>query len=206
MHVDIPQKYERIGQGLVRDFRAYDVRTVGSCANAKTAAIRTCAAARSELATLLAALIATLPEIYCDALDYHPDLFALDALKADWARHGLERERELLVAYENDLPIALGVVECAEPGLHLFGLLDTLRLYALQADGGKAFGPLLDEARAWFRQRGRRTFCFLEEQGSPVDNGQGIKLMSSAYFTLLSVERLPEMLEKLYSDTATQDL
>jgi hypothetical protein len=143
-------------------------------------------------------------DIYCDALEYSrdPDRFRLLTLKRDWARSGMERERDLLVAKQDGAIVAVGVVEAAQPGLHLFGLLDTLRMYALAPDGARAFDGLLDGARAWFRQHNRRSFCYLEEEGELVADGADIKLMSRAIMTLLSTERLPEMLEHLHSETA----
>jgi hypothetical protein len=84
----------------------------------------------------------------------------------------------------------------------LFGLLDTLRMYALAPTGERAFEGLLVGARAWFRQHNRRSFCYLEEEGELSADGTDVKLMSRAMMTLLSVERLPEMLEHLHSETA----
>ncbi|MET0593480.1 MAG: hypothetical protein ABW133_12320, partial [Polyangiaceae bacterium] len=202
LHVDLPRKYAATGHAYVKEFRAYDVRTTGN-ATAPRTGWRVQSATSRDVLELLPRLIAKLDAPYCDALDYAPGLFELDRVKAEWAQFELERDRKLLVAYDGDGPLALGVVECAEPGLHLFGLLDTLRLYALREDGSLAFDALLDEARVWFRERGRRTFCYLEEEdGAAHGPDRGTKLMSEAYFTLLSVERLPEMLERVHCDTA----
>jgi hypothetical protein len=200
VHVDIPRRYAARGQALVREFRALEVRTVGRTDQAIGTPAR-CAAA-SEREAVLRQLQRTLSPIYFDALDYAPERFGMEAFRSQWARHGLERDRELLIAVEDDELLAAGVVECAEPGLHLFGLLDTLRLYALHADGERAFAGLLEQARAWFRERERRSFCYLEEQGHLAADGRLVKHMSPAFLTLLSVERLPEMLEQLHLETA----
>jgi hypothetical protein len=201
VHVDIPRRYAARGEALVQEFRALEVRTVGRVA---APASSPCArrAEPAEREQLLRRLQQTLPPIYFDALDYAPERFCMEAFRAQWARHGLERDRELLVASEAGEPLAAGVVECAQPGLHLFGLLDTLRMYALSPAGERAFPSLLELARGWFRERGRRSFCYLEEQGRLAPDGRLIKHMSPAFLTLLSVERLPEMLEHLYLDTA----
>ncbi len=201
VHVDIPRRYVAHREAWVQDFRALEVRTVGRAAapNQRFAARR---AHPSEREQALSRLATKLSPIYYEALDYAPEHFFLEAFKAEWARHGLERDRELLVAYDGDGPCAVGVVECAEPGLHLFGLLDTLRLYALTEGGVRAFPSLLDLAREWFRERGRRSFCYLEEEGQIAADGRHVKPMSPAFLTLLSVERLPEMLEQLHADTA----
>lgn len=200
VHVDIPRRYTEGGGALVQEFRALEVRTVGRTDAPSGAHARRASADERQQA--LRCLARTLSPIYVDALDYAPERFAMEEFRALWARHGLERERELLIALDAGELVAAGVVECAEPGLHLFGLLDTLRLYALSSDGERAFPDLLQLAREWFRERGRRTFCYLEEQGQLAADGRLVKPLSPAFLTLLSVERLPEMLEQLHLETA----
>lgn len=204
MHVDLPRRYHARGDSLVHDFRALQVRSVGSIAPAAKDAPRVELASDADIEQAMQALRVRRPAIYCDALEYSddPDRFRLLDLKRAWASRRLERERDLLVAKRGDTVLAIGVVEAAQAGLHLFGLLDTLRMYALSPDGQSAFESVLDGARAWFRQLNRRSFCYLEEEGELAADGADVKLMSRAMMTLLSVERLPEMLEHLHSQTA----
>jgi len=205
VHVDVPRRYQDQGHALVRDFRALQVRSVGAARPAQSAgAFEVQSASDVEAHRALRSLRARLPAQYCDALEYDddPDRFRLLAWKRTWSQSRLERDRDLLIATEHGVPVAAGVVEAAQPGLHLFGLLDTLRMYALAPAGERAFEALLDGARAWFRQHNRRSFCYLEEEGSLSTDGTDVKLMSRAMMTLLSIERLPEMLEHLHSETA----
>lgn len=211
VHVDIPRRYHATGEALIHDFRALQLRTVGASPRPRleAPAQRVSAATDEELQSAMRALRTHRPAIYCEALEYgeDPAAFRLLALKRDWERHGMERDRELLIAWDDtpgfeDRVLAIGVVEAAQQGLHLFGLLDTLRIYALAPDGARAFDSVLDRARAWFRQRGRRSFCYLEEEGELHADGVDIKHMSRAMMTLLSAERLPEMLDHLYHETA----
>jgi len=178
IHVDLPRRYEALGESLVHDFRAVQVRSVGARAGASAGAvsIETRLASDLDVERSMRALRLRRPAIYSDALEYceDPNRFRLLTLKQAWARSRL----------------------------HLFGLLDTLRMYALTPDGASAFDSVLQAARAWFRQHNRRSFCYLEEEGEIFADGTDIKLMSRAMMTLLSVERLPEMLEHLHSETA----
>lgn len=204
VHVDVPRRYQALGDALVHDFRALQVRSVGARPAPREAELEVRVASELEIERAVGALRARRPGIYCDALEYDPDpdRFRMVAFKRAWAQSGLERERELLVATRGGELVAAGVVEAAQPGLHLFGLLDTLRMYALAPGGERAFGGLLDAARAWFRQQSRRSFCYLEEEGELFADGADVKMMSRAMMTLLSVDRLPEMLEHLHSETA----
>jgi len=204
VHVDVPRRYHARGDSLVHAFRALQVRTVGAHAGQRPAALSVAIASDLDVEQSMRAVRMRRPDSYCDALEYSadPDRFHLLDLKRAWAHSGMERERDLLVAKKDGAIVAVGVVEAAQPGLHLFGLLDTLRMYALAPDGAQAFDTLLDGARAWFRQHNRRSFCYLEEEGELAADGADIKLMSRAMMTLLSTERLPEMLEQLHSETA----
>jgi hypothetical protein len=204
VHVDVPRRYHARGDSLVHEFRALQVRTVGARGGQRPALLSATLASDLEVEQAMRAVRVRRPDSYCDALEYNPDpdRFRLITLKRAWAHSGMERERDLLVARNDGAIVAVGVVEAAQPGLHLFGLLDTLRMYAVTPDGVHAFETLLDGARAWFRQHNRRSFCYLEEEGELVADGVDIKLMSRAMMTLLSTERLPEMLEQLHSETA----
>ena len=204
VHVDLPRRYQKDGDSLVHDFRALQIRSVGAAAITRDPTLEIGLASDLDVEQAMTAVRLRKPRVYCDALEYEgdPDRFRLLAHKRAWAKSRLERERDLLLATRDGQIVAAAVVEAAQQGLHLFGLLDTLRMYALAPGGERAFEALLDGARAWFRQHNRRSFCYLEEEGELVADGSDIKMMSRAMMTLLSVERLPEMLEHLHSETA----
>lgn len=216
VHVDAIRRYVAQGEALIHEFRALELSTLaqlprptpaheqdaGSRAGRQAVSVRVGSAA--DVRALMPRLREQLPALYSKALCYDAEDFAIDELRREFARYGLERARDLLVATCGDDVLAVGVVECAEPGLHLFGLLDTVRLYALEPGehGARAFPALLDAARAWFRARERRTFCYFEEQHPLTVDGRNVKLLGAAYLTLIATERLPEQLEAVYCETA----
>jgi hypothetical protein len=214
VHVDFIRRYVASGEALIHDFRAFELRTTGpafhmarepadgSCVRRQAVCVHVGTAL--DVRAQMPRLRQQLPELYRKALGYDADDFPLTELCSEFARHGLERARDLLVATCDDEVLAVGVVDAAEPGLHLFGLLDTVRLYALAADGRgtRAFPALLDAARAWFRARERRTFCYFEEQHPLEPDGNQVKLLGDAYLTLIATERLPEQIEAVYCETA----
>ena len=65
-----------------------------------------------------------------------------------------------MIAYEGNVRTALAVVEVAELGVHIYGLLDCLRMYPLRPGGERAFASLLYEAWAFFRQVPPHEFFF----------------------------------------------
>ncbi|HMI92142.1 MAG TPA: hypothetical protein VK509_12290, partial [Polyangiales bacterium] len=214
VHVDFVRRYVASGEALIHEFRALELRTTPRASHAAPepdaglhagyGGVRVRVGSEADVRALMPRLRASLPELYGKALCYDADGFALAELRMEFARHGLERARDLLVATCDDDVLAIGVVDGAEPGLHLFGLLDTVRLYALDAGGcgARAFPALLDMARAWFRARDRRTFCYFEAQQRLEPDGHDVKLLGAAYMTLIALERLPEQIEAVYCDTA----
>lgn len=148
----------------------------------------------------------TRPVAYREALDLVPERFDLAGPRREWGQAGLGRERELFVARHGGRPVALAVVESAEPGLNLFNVLDGVRLVPLQDDAlpevQDAFMALLARAADWYRARGRKVFVhYVEsacveyvERASLADLGEG-KLW------VISASLLPEFLEHLHEST-----
>ncbi|WP_121770957.1 hypothetical protein [Corallococcus interemptor] len=86
-----------------------------------------------------------------------------------WQAVGLERERHLLVAREGAKPVAVAILESGPPGTNPFGLLDSVRLFALSPRARLAYPALMDGARSWFAQRFRDVFTFLAEEPGDVE-------------------------------------
>src|SRR5690606_8206527 len=103
------------------------------------------------------------PAQYLQALDLCEARINLAAARARWGAAGLERDRQIFVAYQGRERMAAAVVESASEGAHLYGLLDCLRLYPLRSGGEGGFRALLNAAHAWFAARGRQQFTYLEE-------------------------------------------
>jgi hypothetical protein len=202
VHYDLPVRYLDSGLACTTDFHAlqFDVPDRLPAA-ADTAAIGLASA--TETARLLDGLRWRRPWVYREALDLVPERFELGGLCQQWQDAGLTRERALLVARQGGQVVAAAVVESADPGLHLFGLLDVVRLYPTVPAGLAAFDALLDAAAAWYAARGRTQFTCLLEDGpvpdcahlAPRDLGRGT-------LTLLSTELIPSFLEHVSEVTA----
>lgn len=200
VHCDHPKRYEALGLACVLPFRAYEVDCTQAVLGRSTG-LRIGEATPGELALLLAQLAQSRPAAYVDSLDLVPERFALGDLLPAWRRAGLERSRTCLVARRGERPVAFAVVETAQPGLQLFGLLDSVRLYDVTPDGAAAFGALTDAARAWSLGTGRRRVSLLHE-GPPFPETRQFVDLGPAELSIVSVEVLPNILEFVWETMA----
>jgi hypothetical protein len=161
----------------------------------------------AEIGGLLRFLARSRPRPYVEALDLVPERFDLASIKAIWGRAGLARERAVLIARRDQQPLAAAVVEAAEDGLHLFHLLDAVRLYPLAPGGEASFCSLLKEARSWYLRKGKEVFvCLLEgDTLLPTDLLEGLRDLGLADMSILSAELLPELLEHIHAITVPRD-
>ncbi|MDP2315208.1 MAG: hypothetical protein Q8P41_20080 [Pseudomonadota bacterium] len=200
VHYDLPQRYVDSGLAAVVDFHAIELdvphRPAVPDANIGRATL-------AERNAFLEALVPRRPSVYLEALDLVPERFDLTNLRASWASAGLTRERELIVARRGGRMIAAATFESADPGLHLFNLLDLVRLYAVSLDGQEAFPALLEAAGAWYRARGRASFTCLLEEGTPACASRfSARDLGAGALTVLSTELLPSFLEHVSEVTA----
>lgn len=201
VHYDLPYRYLDSGLSAVVDFHALELDVPARPARAPDANVGP--ATLHEREALLEALVPRRPLVYREALDLVPERFGLDKLRGEWAAAGLTRERDLLVARRGGRMIAAATVESADPGLHLFNLLDLVRLYAVAVDGVSAFPALLEAATAWYRARGRDSFTCLLEEGTPGCAAQfSPRDLGAGSLTVLSTELLPSFLEHVTEVTA----
>jgi len=139
------------------------------------------------------------PAAYVDALDLTPERLELRGTAEAWRAAGMERERQVLVARHEGLAVAAVVVELAQEGTNLFGLLDTARLFPLAPGGEDTFVALLDAARAWYAARGRSSFTLVSEREEDDALLAGTRLHevpgTRPCLWLLSARMLPEFLE-----------
>ncbi|MFL5351553.1 hypothetical protein [Archangium sp.] len=152
----------------------------------------------AEKALLAEEISRTRPAPYVDALDLSRDRLDLRDTTATWRAAGLERERQVLVARRDGVPVAAIVLELGQPGTNLFRLLDAARLFPLSPEGPEAYVALLDEARAWYARRGRTSFVLVREDeddsyaaAARLHDEPGAK----PCLWLLSARMLPEFLE-----------
>jgi hypothetical protein len=111
---------------------------------------------------ILKVVEATKPRPYREALDLVPARFDLEETTARWQGAGLERERHVLVARVGGVDVAAAIVEIAERGTNLFGLLDGVRLLPIRDVAREtledACVALLAEAAEIYRRQGRESF------------------------------------------------
>ncbi len=161
--------------------------------------------ARSEEKTLLAEHIAlNRPACYVDALDFSRERLELDEVRKTWNAAGLERERHILVARRDGMPLAAIVLELGPPGTNLFRLLDSARLFPLAPEGREAYVALLDEARRWYVSRGRSAFVLVrEDEDDSYAAAARLRDEPAARpcLWLLAARLLPELLEHVSEAT-----
>ncbi|WP_257454716.1 PilZ domain-containing protein [Archangium lipolyticum] len=152
----------------------------------------------SEKLLLAEEIARTRPACYVDALDFSRERMDMRDASETWLSAGLERERRILVARRDGVPLAAIVLELGPPGTNLFRLLDAARLFPLAPEGRDAYVALLDEARRWYARRGRSSFVFLREDED--DSYAAAARLHDEPGTrpclwLLSARLLPEFLE-----------
>ncbi|RUO92979.1 hypothetical protein D7Y11_11935 [Corallococcus sp. AB018] len=121
-----------------------------------------------------------------------------------WQAVGLARERHLLVAREGAKPVAVAVLESGPPGTNPFGLLDSVRVFALSLRARQAYPALMDGARRWFADRARDGFTFLAEEAGDVEASGLHDAAPDAKpsLWLIPADLAPEFLEHIHEQTA----
>jgi hypothetical protein len=196
------QRFADGGEAAFVRFHAFEAASDGRYgAGAPLTVGLATAAERDRLADVLSQ---TRPRSYLEAFDLVPERLDLGSNVASWRSAGFARDRDILVARAGGRPIAAAVIEQAADGLHLFGLLDLVRVYPLAAGADLAAASLLDAAAAWFRRRAKERFCVFVEQdvALPVTTIAQLTDLGEADACILSARRVPELLELIYELTA----
>ncbi|WP_163993487.1 PilZ domain-containing protein [Pyxidicoccus caerfyrddinensis] len=159
-----------------------------------------------ERARFFEQVSSTRPVAYREALDLVPERFDLAGPREKWGEAGLGRERELFVARHGGKPVALAVVESAEPGLNLFNVLDGVRLVPLIDDtlpeAQDALLALLARAADWYRARGRKVFVhYVESECVEYVERAALADLGDGKLWVISASLLPEFLEHLHEST-----
>jgi hypothetical protein len=206
VHLDLPARYVDRGEAEIVRFRALEITAAQpwTVDGPVFDPLEIGCATAAELSSLALELASLRSRIYLDALDLVPERMTLDANRRLWNRAELLRDRQVLVARRDGQVVAAAVLEVAAEGAHLFGLLDLVRLYAIERDGERHFPALLDAAKSWFRSHDKSRFvCFLEEGTIlPEPIVAETEDLGEADMTILSAHRIPELLEHLYEVTA----
>jgi PilZ domain-containing protein len=196
---DLTRRYLISGRASVTEFRALELDT--DVEPAKKSERFEIGPARQDETVLASAVIrASRPGMYVAATGLGQADLGIDSTLAAWSSTGLERDRRLLVARHGGRVVAAAVIDIVEQGVHLFGLFDMVRLYAVSSLGHLAFGALLDETRRVFRALGRSRFAYFcddtEDRSGPQRPGTAD--LGEATMTILPVGLLPELLEHVF--------
>ena len=161
-------------------------------------------ATRDQVVESLIKLQNQRPRAYLESYDLLPETFEQTALRASWSSNGLLRERTALIATEEHTRIvALAVLDAVADGLHLYGMLDAVRLYELEPGGSRHFPELLYVASDWFHDLGKTSFvCFDENDHPEIIRTVGAKSLGTGLVTLLPRTETPGLLERLSELTA----
>jgi hypothetical protein len=197
-HVRFAQRMQDSGQSLVMRLRMMDVEC-NEPSGLPTGDLDIGPASIGEKYLLAAEIARTRPACYVEALDFTRDRLELWGVSRAWQASGLERERRILVARRQGLPLAALVLELGHPGTNLFRLLDSARLFPLSPQGRHAYVALLDEARRWFALRGRSAFVYLCEDDGACAQAARLHDDPSAQpcLWIISAALVPEFLEHI---------
>lgn len=186
----------------VRRFRVLQARTAGH-GRRTPRDLEVGPAEPEEIRRLLAFLATVRPRPYLEAHDLVPERVDLADISAAWREADLSREREILVARRGGQPVAAAVCETAEEGMHLFGLFDTVRPFALAEGGTAAFGPLVDAASGWYRRHGKQRYAVFLEEAWP-EAGPELEDLGEADLAVVSADLHPDQLEHTWEVTASR--
>jgi len=207
VHVAFPRRAEATGQACVVPFRALRIPCGSDAPAFNQTEYDVRHATADDLSQLAAITQLSRPRPYVEALDLVEERLQMRPVQAVWTRAGLMRERVVLVAHDINEPAAAGVFEATTDGVHLFGLLDSARLFPLKTGGDRAFPDLLAAARPWFSERQRSAFVYLAEDEVPQSiNELAFRDMGTADATFTAAALLPDLLEHMWEVTATEPL
>lgn len=126
------------------------------------------AATAAEMAATARALEARYPFPYLAAMALDRADLGTSALGRLWQGSGLERSREVLVARRDGRALAAAILDMASPGLHVYGLLDKIRLVALESGGEGEFENLLAAAQGRYAATGHASSVYFRDPDAPA--------------------------------------
>lgn len=151
-----------------------------------------------QIQEVLRRLVDIRPMPYLEAHDLLPETYYQEELREEFEFYGLLRERTMLIAVEGETIVAAAVLEAVEDGLHLYGLLDSARLFEIEPGGNTMFGPILIATNEWFFTMGKSGFvCFDENGNGAIMRSAGGLSIGKAVTTHLPRHATPELLERI---------
>jgi len=160
-------------------------------------------AAPFEVAWLIDEIAKIRSLAYRESLDLVPERFDLAEAKRLWEEADMSRERVVLTARRKGVPVAAAILETGEAGTNLFRLLDCVRVFPLEQGGEASFPALIEHARAFYRERKKASFVFIQEYLDRDLAARGkFRDLGPGNYWALSAELIPELLEHVYELTA----
>ncbi|MDI1430286.1 hypothetical protein [Polyangium sorediatum] len=202
-HLDFARPYVDQGLAAIRPFRLLEAQSAGTSEAISGERFDVGPAAPFEIAWLVDELGKTHTAALLDALDLVPDRVELGETARLWKEAGMGRERVFFTARRAGVPVAAAIVETGETGTNLFRLLDCVRLYEFGRGGKAAFVPLIEEARQFYRNRGKSSFVYMHEHpdGEHIERCKMLDLGPGNCWAI-AAQILPEFLEHVYELTA----
>lgn len=202
VHCELPVRYQATGLAAMVPFHTFEVPLTDRWP-VPPAGWDVQPATAAECEALLADLATRRPAAYMEALDLVPDRLDLARLREAWAGAGLNRERTIVCARRHGRTRATLMLEAADTGAHLFGLLDCIRIWGSGPDWREAIPALVAYARGWYAARGKSMFTCLLEDVRPEDVQRlGLTDLGGANMTLIGVDLVSSFMEHIVEVTA----
>lgn len=157
-----------LDEGCVLPFEAIEISGVYEPVAGWAADTAVGTATAAEMAATARALEARYPMPYLAAMALDCDDLGTSALGRLWLGSGLERSREVLVARRGGRALAAAILDMASPGLHVYGLLDKIRLVALESRGEEQFEALLAAAHGRYAATGQASPVYFRDLDAPA--------------------------------------
>jgi hypothetical protein len=202
-HVEFAKPYVEQGLAAIFPFRLREVQSSDWTEVPPEERFDVGPAASFEVAWLLDELARSRTQACLESLDLVPERFDLAETSRLWKEAGMARERVVFMARRMGVPVAAAIVEVGETGTNLFRLLDCVRLWVLRPGGEAAFLCLLNQARLYYRGKGKSCFAYIQENNEQthVERAKLFDLGPGNYWAI-SAQILPEFLEHVYELTA----
>lgn len=203
---ELTKRFADPDHACVVRFRAMEARTDDDVGASALDGYEVGPATDAEVRLLLDAIAACRPLSYRESHDLVPERMDVEDIARRWRRSGLARRRHITVARQNGVPLAAGVMDLVEDGVHLFGLLDVLRTFALAPGGEQAFGAVVEASRAWYREQGKGKFAyFVEHEDYEHAVRAGFKDLGEADLVVLGARYMPDQMQHLWEVMAPKD-
>lgn len=197
----LPDYQDRIagGEQCVVPFVAFGVSLAELDLGPSTLRVRE--GAHGDLRALQPVLNRLYPQPFLLAHDLDYDNFHLDEIQRLHKRAGFSRARSTrVIEDQSGRSLAMVIVEHGEPGLHLYGLFDLVRIVPMQGASltlEQEQAGLLAAAE-YFRALGRDTFTYFREHAEYPLEVPGTRDMGPARCSVLSSEHIPELFDYLF--------